>query len=105
MTYGASGSFVLAVLAAARDGARLGLVLELSVVSRLYTRDHLDHVLATFGLVLFFNELVRIIWGPHRLHERAEALSGTVDSWASLSVIPLRDHRRGAAGRRRARIC
>ena len=31
---------------------------------RLYGRDHLDQVLATFGLILFFNELVRLIWGP-----------------------------------------
>ena len=31
---------------------------------RLYGRDHLDHVLGTFGLILFFNELVRMIWGP-----------------------------------------
>ena len=31
---------------------------------RLYARDHLDQVLATFGLILFFNELVRVIWGP-----------------------------------------
>ena len=30
---------------------------------RLYGRDHLDHVLGTFGLILFFNELVRLIWG------------------------------------------
>src|SRR5439155_1446305 len=30
----------------------------------LYGRDHLDHVLGTFGLILFFNELVRIVWGP-----------------------------------------
>jgi branched-chain amino acid transport system permease protein len=31
---------------------------------RLYGRDHLDHVLGTFGLILFFNELVRLVWGP-----------------------------------------
>ena len=34
------------------------------VARRLYARDHLDQVLATFGLILFFNELVRVIWGP-----------------------------------------
>src|SRR5262249_55443739 len=33
-------------------------------IRRLYGRDHLDHVLGTFGLILFFNELVRLIWGP-----------------------------------------
>ena len=31
---------------------------------RLYGRDHLDQVLGTFGLILFFNELVRLVWGP-----------------------------------------
>ena len=30
----------------------------------LYGRNHLDHVLGTFGLLLFFNDLVRLIWGP-----------------------------------------
>src|SRR5262249_39955805 len=37
---------------------------EVIALRRLYGRDHLDHVLATFGLILFFNELVRLIWGP-----------------------------------------
>jgi len=80
VAYGASGSFALAVLAAAATGLLLGLVLELSVVSRLYRRDHLDHVLATFGLVLFFNELVRIVWGPQPYFVQVpEVLSGTVE--------------------------
>jgi branched-chain amino acid transport system permease protein len=35
---------------------------------RLYGRDHLDHVLGTFGLILFFNEAVRLIWGPAGLN-------------------------------------
>ena len=56
---GYTGSFVLAVIAALGTGIGLGMLLEISAVSRLYRRDHLDHVLATFGLVLFFNELVR----------------------------------------------
>jgi branched-chain amino acid transport system permease protein len=42
----------------------LGMALEVIAIRRLYGRDHLDHVLATFGLLLFFNELVRLIWGP-----------------------------------------
>ena len=33
-------------------------------IRRLYGRDHLDHVLGTFGLLLFFNEFVRLVWGP-----------------------------------------
>jgi branched-chain amino acid transport system permease protein len=78
--YGASGSFVLAILAAMATALIVGLVLEVSIVSRLYRRDHLDHVLATFGLVMFFNELVRLVWGPQPLFVQVpEVLAGTVD--------------------------
>ena len=42
----------------------VGMALEVIAIRRLYGRDHLDHVLGTFGLLLFFNELVRLIWGP-----------------------------------------
>ena len=77
--YGATGSFALAVLAAMGAALLVGVVLELTIVSRLYRRDHLDHVLATFGLVMFFNELVRIVWGPQPLFVQVPAvLAGTV---------------------------
>lgn len=59
-----TGSFLLAVVAALAGCVVLGFALERFAISRLYRREHLDHVLATFGLVLFFNELTRIIWGP-----------------------------------------
>jgi branched-chain amino acid transport system permease protein len=62
--YQQTGSFGLAVLAAVAGCVVLGFALERVAISRLYGRDHLDHVLATFGLVLFFNEITRIIWGP-----------------------------------------
>jgi len=79
LTYGATGSFVLAVLAAMGAALLVGVVLELTIVSRLYRRDHLDHVLATFGLVMFFNELVRLVWGPQPLFVQVpEVLAGTV---------------------------
>jgi branched-chain amino acid transport system permease protein len=42
----------------------VGMVMEVIAIRPLYGRDHLDHVLGTFGLLLFFNELVRLIWGP-----------------------------------------
>ena len=42
----------------------VGMVLEVVAIRRLYGRDHLDHVLGTFGLILFFNDAVRWIWGP-----------------------------------------
>ncbi len=62
-----TNSFMLAVLAALVGCLAVGVVLERSAVSRLYRRDHLDHVLVTFGLVLFFNEMVQIIWGSQPL--------------------------------------
>lgn len=78
--YEASGSFAVAVLSGMGTALALGLLLELSVVSRLYRRDHLDHVLATFGLVMFFNEAVRLVWGPQPLFVQVpEVLSGTVE--------------------------
>lgn len=77
---GHTGSFVLAVIAAIATGLVVGLLLEWLAVSRLYRRDHLEHVLATFGLVLFFNEVVRMVWGPQPVFvSLPEALSGTVD--------------------------
>jgi branched-chain amino acid transport system permease protein len=57
-------SFVLGALLALPAIFVLGLVVEAVVARRLYVRSHLDQVLATFGLILFFNELVRVIWGP-----------------------------------------
>jgi branched-chain amino acid transport system permease protein len=57
-------SFVLGALLALPIIFVLGLVVEAVVARRLYARNHLDQVLATFGLILFFNELVRVIWGP-----------------------------------------
>jgi branched-chain amino acid transport system permease protein len=77
---GHTGSFGLGVLAAVATGLVVGMVLEWVAVSRLYQRDHLDHVLATFGLVLFFNEVVRMIWGPQPVFvSLPDSLSGTVD--------------------------
>jgi branched-chain amino acid transport system permease protein len=75
-----TGSFALSVVAAVASGAAVGMSLELLAVSRLYQRDHLDHVLATFGLVLFFNEVVRMLWGSQPVFvSLPESLSGTVD--------------------------
>ncbi len=62
-----TGSFALAALLALPATALVGLVVELVVLRGLYGRDHLDQVLATFGLILFFNELVRVVWGKAAL--------------------------------------
>src|SRR6266446_8562667 len=57
-------SFVIAALLALAATLVLGMALEVVALRRLYGRHHLDHVLGTFGLILFFNELVRLVWGP-----------------------------------------
>lgn len=75
-----SGSFAVAIVAALAATLVLGLVLEVVAVARLAQRDHLDHVLATFGLVLFFNELARIVWGPQPVFLQVpEFLDGTIE--------------------------
>jgi branched-chain amino acid transport system permease protein len=57
-------SFVMGAVLALGATLLVGMALEVIALRRLYGRDHLDHVLGTFGLILFFNELVRLIWGP-----------------------------------------
>src|SRR5882757_7621013 len=59
-----TGSFVAAIVLALAATLVVGMAVEVIAMRRLYGRDHLDHVLGTFGLILFFNELVRLIWGP-----------------------------------------
>jgi branched-chain amino acid transport system permease protein len=57
-------SFVLGLILALIATAAFGIVLEVVAIRPLYGRSHLDHVLGTFGLLLFFDDLVRLIWGP-----------------------------------------
>jgi branched-chain amino acid transport system permease protein len=60
---GWTGNFFMGALLTLPAMLLLGMAIEGAVVRRLYARDHLDQVLATFGLILFFNELVRAVWG------------------------------------------
>jgi branched-chain amino acid transport system permease protein len=57
-------SFIAGAVLALGATLVVGMAVEVVALRRLYGRDHLDHVLGTFGLILFFNELVRLIWGP-----------------------------------------
>lgn len=76
---GWTGSFVLGVVLALPLTFAIGMVVEMVALRTLYNRDHLDQVLATFGLMLFFNEFVRIIWGPQaRFMAVPQALSGQI---------------------------
>lgn len=64
----ASGSLLQGVAAALIGTLVVGILIELLVFRKLYHRTHLDQVLATFGVTMFFNELVRIIWGPSAIY-------------------------------------
>jgi branched-chain amino acid transport system permease protein len=76
----ASGSFVMGIVAAVAGMAVVGALLELTLLRRLYARDHLSQVLATFALILIANETVRMIWGPQTMMLNApNALSGPVE--------------------------
>jgi branched-chain amino acid transport system permease protein len=60
----ATDSFVLGAILALVATFVAGVVLEIIAIRPLYGRNHLDHVLGTFGILIFFNDLVRRIWGP-----------------------------------------
>ena len=63
-----TGSFVLGVAAALAATLLVGMAVEVVTLRTLYERDHLDQVLATFGLILFFNEAVAVLWGRAAIH-------------------------------------
>lgn len=77
--YNYTGSFLLAAVLLVPVMMLLGMALDKLALSPLYDRNHLDQVLATFGLILFFNELARMLWGPSPVYmDVPEALSGAV---------------------------
>ena len=61
--YGAFDNFFVALVLALLAALAFGLLLEFLVFRHLYGRDHLDQVIATFGIILFLNHAVRLIWG------------------------------------------
>jgi branched-chain amino acid transport system permease protein len=78
-----TGSFVLGIVLALVATLLVGMAVEVVALRRLYGRDHLDHVLGTFGLILFFNELVRLAWGPAGLNLPLPAWLAT-----SVEILP-----------------
>lgn len=78
--YSWTGSFVLAGLFAVAATLAMGMLMERLVLGKLYSRDHLDQVLATFGMILLLNEVVRMIWGQSPMYmSLPEALTGTIE--------------------------
>jgi len=83
--YQATGSFALGVLLGLAGTLAVGVVVEVVALRTLYQRDHLDQVLATFGLILFFNELIAILWGRAAIFSTVpEYLTGHVELFAGL---------------------
>src|SRR6516164_8418062 len=77
--YALTQSFVAATLLALLAALAFGLLLELLVFRRLYDRDHLDHVIATFGIIIFLNHGVKLVWGAAPLSlPMPELFSGSV---------------------------
>jgi branched-chain amino acid transport system permease protein len=62
--FGLTGNFFAALVLALITALAFGILLEVLIFRHLYDRDHLDQVLATFGVILFLNEAVKAIWGP-----------------------------------------
>lgn len=72
--------FAVALLFGAACGCAAAVVLEVTLVRRLYRRDHLDQVLVTFGVILLVNEIVAIVWGRSPMFmSTPPALSGSVN--------------------------
>ena len=75
----ASGSFWLGLAASLVAAAAAGAIIEVVVIKRLYNRDHLDQVLATFALILVFSEGVRWVFGAFPLYlDIPDSLAGAV---------------------------
>ena len=74
-----TGSFWLGLVASLMAAAIAGVIVEIVIIRRLYKRDHLDQVLATFALILLFSEAMRWIFGAFPLFlDVPEILSGTL---------------------------
>src|SRR5678815_5099353 len=75
-----TGSYLLGVGLGLAGTLLVGMLVEVIALRTLYQRDHLDQVLATFGLILFFNELIAILWGRAALFASPPSwLTGHID--------------------------
>src|SRR5256714_3208419 len=79
MFYALTANFLFALILALAATLAFGLLLEFAVFRHLYDRDHLDQVIATFGIIIFLNQGVKLLWGASPLSlPMPEALSGSV---------------------------
>lgn len=81
-----TGSVVIAIIAGLAAAALVGMAMELFVLRRLYARDHLDQVLATFALILIFNQSVTLLFGRQPLFVSVPSvLNGSIELLPGLS--------------------
>jgi len=79
MFYAITGSSLLAVVLALLTALAFGLFLEFAIFRHLYDRDHLEQVIATFGIIIFLNQAVKTAWGAAPLTlPIPEIFSGTI---------------------------
>ncbi|MEH3086661.1 MAG: branched-chain amino acid ABC transporter permease [Xylophilus ampelinus] len=82
----ASGSFWIGLGAGVAGTAVVGMLLEVTVLRRLYKRDHLSQVLGTFAILLMANEAVRMAWGSQPIALNPPAgLAGPVELFPGFS--------------------
>lgn len=75
-----SGSFVAAIALAVIVTVIVAALLEMLLMRQLYKRDHLAQVLATFGVILVADDIVKMIWGPSPvMAPTPAALSGPIE--------------------------
>ena len=82
--FGLTDSFFLGIIFAIPCTFIFGITLEILIIRHFYNRDHMEQVLVTFGLIIFFNEVVRILFGPASLYS-------TIPKILSNSVMLLPD--------------
>jgi branched-chain amino acid transport system permease protein len=76
--YGATGSFLLAVIAGTLSGFVIGWLLERFFIRKFYG-NHVAQILMTLGLMIVMTELIKVFWGPNVLgFDKPSALQGTV---------------------------
>jgi len=79
MFYAMTGNFLVALVLALLAALAFGLLLEFSIFRHLYDRDHLDQVIATFGIIIFLNQAVKLVWGAAPLSlPIPDILSGSI---------------------------
>jgi branched-chain amino acid transport system permease protein len=80
------GNFWLGLGLGILGAALFGVLLEVSILRRLYQRDHLSQVLGTFAIMLMCNETVRLIWGAQPISlNPPPALAGPVELFTGFS--------------------